>query len=170
MLNRGEKMPDDIRLGLMSDRDDEKVFALVERGFREFVQADCTAEGVEMFFEAVRYILYERPDNYFTVVAKKSETVVGMISVGDYFHISLFFVDRAHQRRHLGRRLFEDALERCGMHKQSPLALDVHSSLFAVPVYQKLGFQKKGGVDLKNGIRFVRMLYQNPDLSSQTSR
>ena len=152
-------MSTDIRYESISTDDDREVYDLVERGFDEFVKDDCTEEGAGVFFEAVRYILYDKPDNYFVIVAKRDKDVLGMIAVADYYHISLFFVDRTHQGKRIGRGLFEAALKRCRAASPSLKAVDVHSSLFAVPIYERLGFRKQGGTELKNGIRFVKLVY-----------
>jgi GNAT superfamily N-acetyltransferase len=148
-----------IRYDLISTPDDREVYALVERGFDEFVRDDCTKEGAGVFFEAVRYILFDKPDNYFVIVAKQDDIVLGMIAVADRHHISLFFVDRAHQGRRIGRGLFEAALARCRAANPSLEVVDVHSSLFAVPIYERLGFERQGGAELKNGVRFVKLVY-----------
>jgi GNAT superfamily N-acetyltransferase len=152
-------MSNDIHYQIISVGDDREVYDLVERGFDEFVKDDCTEEGAGVFFEAVRYILFDKPDNYFVIVAKRDENVLGMIAVADHHHISLFFVDRAHQGKRIGRGLFEAALERCRATSPSLQAVDVHSSLFAVPIYERLGFRRQGGTELKNGIRFVKLVY-----------
>ncbi len=147
----------EIQLSVMSLEDDRAVYALVEREFMEFVQDDCTEEGVDMFFEAVRYIVYDKPDNYFVLTAKENGAVIGMIAVRHHNHISLFFVDKSHHRRGIGRRLFEAALARCLDIDPNLVVMDVHSSLYAVPVYEHLGFTPREGTALENGIQYVKM-------------
>jgi predicted GNAT family N-acyltransferase len=68
-------------------------------------------------------------------------------------------VNRTHQGKGIGRKLFETALGHCLAMNPNLQAMDVHSSLFAVPIYEQLGFQRRSGTEVKNGIRFVKMLY-----------
>jgi GNAT superfamily N-acetyltransferase len=90
-------------------------------------------------------------------VARGGDRPVGLIDVRSGFHICLFFVDLDAQGQGIGRALFDAAVERCGLGERA--FFEVNSSLFAVPIYEKLGFRKKSGVRLLNGIRFVEMVY-----------
>lgn len=68
--------------------------------------------------------------------------------------MALFFVKGACHGRGIGRRLWNALLE-----DSAANAVTVHSSLFAVPVYEKLGFVRLGPDCETDGIRYVPMRY-----------
>ena len=67
-------------------------------------------------------------------------------------HVALFFVKGACHGRGIGRRLWNALLE-----DSAADAVTVHSSRFAVPVYEKLGFVRLGPECETGGIRYVPM-------------
>ena len=50
------------------------------------------------------------------------------------------------------------ALGICLNSKPDLQQIDVNSSLYAEPVYEKLGFRQTGAEQVKNGIRFIPMV------------
>ncbi len=140
-----------------SDRD--AVFELIRRTADEMVCRDFNPGGPEEFYAAVRHIVYEEPVDHLLLVAERNGIPVGMLDIRDGFHICLFFVDKSEQRQGTGRALFDEMLSR--IHVPPDKILEVNSSLYAVPVYERLGFQAVTGVQLKNGIRFVKMIFKS---------
>jgi GNAT superfamily N-acetyltransferase len=86
--------------------------------------------------------------------------IVGMIDIKENCHICLFFVDSSYQRRGVGRVLLDHALAHCLRNTSKVTVIDVHSSLFAVPIYKKLGFRQTKPEQIRNEIRFVEMVKQ----------
>ena len=70
-------------------------------------------------------------------------------------HIALFFVNGAHHRRGIGKRLFQAALSDCPADRMT-----VNSSPYAVPVYHRLGFSDISAEQTVSGIRFTPMEYK----------
>lgn len=70
-------------------------------------------------------------------------------------HVALFFVDGKHHRKGIGKSLWNAVLA----DNTSPV-ITVHSSLYAVPVYEKLGFAVTGEMQEDRGIRYVPMEYR----------
>ena len=70
-------------------------------------------------------------------------------------HLALFFVDGNHHRQGVGRSLWNTVLEE----NTSPI-ITVHSSLYAVDVYKKLGFIIVGELQSDDGISYVPMEYR----------
>ncbi|MCL1951151.1 MAG: GNAT family N-acetyltransferase [Turicibacter sp.] len=81
--------------------------------------------------------------------------IVGVIAIKPAGHIALLFVDSAHQRQGIGRKLFETAQQHLSHHGCQEIT--VHASLFAVDVYRRLGFRATDAQQEENGIRFVPM-------------
>ncbi len=142
----------------MLDKDKDQVFALVKASFDEFVFPDVTEEGADEFFRAAREMIYDRPAGHFILVALCKGTLAGMIDVRSNDHICLFFVDRKFNRQGIGGQLVDRAIERCAGDGARASCIEVNSSLYAVPVYRKLGFHKTQPEQFVNGIRFVPLV------------
>lgn len=71
------------------------------------------------------------------LVAVEQKTLVGVLAVSDKSQVKYFFVHPAHQKLGIGKQLWNIAL-RTGVLGN---LLTVRSSLFAVPVYERLGFK-----------------------------
>lgn len=133
------------------------VFELVKAGFDEYVLPDVTEEGAKEFFRAAREMIYDRPTGHFILVAESGETISGMIEVRDNCHICLFFVAGKFQRKGIGRGLLEHAIAECRADPEAS-EMKVNASLYAVPIYRKLGFRQVNPEQFVNGIRFVPMV------------
>ncbi len=141
----------------MRDGEAVEVFNLVKAGFDEYVRPDMTEEGAKEFFRAAHQMIYDRSAEHVILVAQSTAGLVGMIDVRAHNHICLFFTAKAHQRKGVGRRLLELAIKECFSRSPEGSNIDVHSSPYAVPIYEKLGFVAFKPEQLVNGIRFVPM-------------
>jgi GNAT superfamily N-acetyltransferase len=142
----------------MRDSEKNQVFALVKSGFDKFVLSDVTEEGAKEFFRAAREMIYNMPVAHFILVAEARDGLAGMIDVRNNNHICLFFVAEAFQRQGVGRGLLEQAIAACIRNDPNVVEIDVHSSLFAVQAYPRLGFIQSKPQQIVNGIRFVPMV------------
>ncbi len=120
--------------------------------FMRFVAPDYSDQGIETFLS---YVESDAALNKLTFYgAFEGNALIGMLATRSTNHISLFFVDERFQRRGVGRGLFE--LVRSGA---SSDVITVHSSPYAKPVYEKLGFSAISDEQLSNGIRYIPMKY-----------
>lgn len=136
----------------MNKDDSRKVFDMVSSVFDEFVKNDFTDEGVEEFYRALGEFVISRPENHDVYAAKSGDEILGMIDIRDNSHISLFFVKSGYHNMGIGKGLMNAILP--GVKGE---ILSVNSSLFAVPVYVKLGFRPLKEAQTVNGIKFVPM-------------
>ncbi len=136
--------------------EEDKVFGLVQAGFEEYVLSSLTEEGSREFFRAAREMIYGKPKGHVIMVAESTDGILGMLDIRNYDHICLFFVARDFQGRGIGRGLLDRATADCL--ENNAKRLDVNSSLFAAPIYEKLGFIQSKPEQLLNGIRFVPMV------------
>lgn len=84
------------------------------------------------------------------------DRIVGIIATrGEGTHVALFFVDGSYHRQGVGRRLWNVMLK-----DNESKIITVHSSLYAVPVYERLGFVKTDDVQKEDGITFVPMAFE----------
>ena len=84
--------------------------------------------------------------------------IFGMIEIRDHNHISMLFVSKKFHRKGVGTELMRISLEICRQEDKDLKALSVSSSPYAVPIYEKMGFQQTESEQIKNGIRFVPTL------------
>ncbi len=83
------------------------------------------------------------------------DRLVGVIATRNRgAHIALFFVDGEYQRRGIGRALFNTILK-----ENNASIVTVNSSIFALPIYKKLGFIQSDEMHMKDGIKYIPMEY-----------
>jgi GNAT superfamily N-acetyltransferase len=139
-------MKDDPTIDIAKSEDAAALYSLVKRTADKMVCKDFTPGGAEEFFKAVRMLVHDRPEGHILLTARRNGVLVGMIDVRDNYHICLFFVDMNEQHKGIGRQLFDEIRRRCRASDTPPI-FEVNSSLFAVPIYEKLGFKKPPAFD-----------------------
>lgn len=146
----------------MQAGEESVVCDLVARVFKEFVEPGFSPEGVQEFlgYTEPEALARRAQDNHFVLVAVTEDEIVGMIEVRNHDHVSLLFVDARVHRRGIGRELLQRALDICLDSKPDLQQIDVNSSLYAVPVYERLGFRPVGPERVRNGIRFIPMVLE----------
>jgi GNAT superfamily N-acetyltransferase len=142
-----------------SNTDAPACFDLVKRVFNACVASDYSAEGIASYYDFItpQYVQNWRKENRICLVAKAGEKIVGIIDVRDGYHITMFFVDVEYQKKGIGRTLLDKAVALCRQCNPAPSVIEVHSSPFAVGIYSRLGFDKKGEEQEIKGIRFTTM-------------
>lgn len=91
-------------------------------------------------------------DEYANFVCEIEGEIAGYIAMKGNSHLFHLFVAEKHQGRGLSRKLWEFAINEC--------VSDVYtlrSSLYAVPIYKKLGFIESDPAGEKDGIGFQPM-------------
>ena len=143
----------------MHNGEEAKVCRAVIDCFNEFVAPDYSKEGVEEFLKyVVPSCMRDRlAQGNFVLVAMDGDILIGVIEVRSNNHISLLFVQKQYQKRGIARHLLKLAIERCRKAENNLEAIDVNSSLYAVSIYEKLGFERVDTEKSVNGIRFVPM-------------
>ncbi|MGN0634287.1 MAG: GNAT family N-acetyltransferase [Oscillospiraceae bacterium] len=82
--------------------------------------------------------------------------LIGIIATrNEGAHVALFFVKGVHQGKGIGRNLWNVVLE-----ENASETVTVHSSLYAVPIYEKLGFVQTGDIQEDHGIKYIPMEYK----------
>ena len=149
---------DRARIRLMSEGEEHEVCALVARVFDAYVAKDFSTDGVEEFYRyAEPGAMAERSRKGDKVLlAEENGHILGMLELKGTNHIAMLFVDD--QGRGLGRALVERALQLCRKEAKGLEQVSVHASLYAVPIYSKLGFEAEGPERTENGITYVPMV------------
>ncbi len=125
--------------------------SLVWDVFLEFEAPDYSENGITEFYKSIHNEAYLQ--QLCVYGAYLNDILAGVTATRKGgTHIALFFVDGKYHRQGIGRKLFEEAKSNCNSEKMT-----VHSSPYAVPIYEKLGFYRTDPEQVVNGIRFTPM-------------
>lgn len=135
----------------------EEAMDLVWTVFSEFEAPDYSPEGIEEFRQYIQPEAMEgwqRENGLRLWVCREGGPVVGVIAMRPPAHVSLLFVDKAHHRQGIARKLYQTAL------RAFPAAqATVNSSPYALEAYRRLGFVDTGPEETVNGLRFIPMVH-----------
>ena len=138
----------------------ESALTLAWNVFLEFEAPDYSADGIAEFQKSIHdpeYLKLLR-----IIGAFENKQLIGVIATRNSgSHIALFFVDGKHQRKGIGRALFD-----CILSDVPNKTLTVNSSPFAVPIYRRLGFVDTDTEHITNGLRYTPMEYHIPVLDT----
>lgn len=93
-------------------------------------------------------------ENMVWLVAMREQTLAGVLAICDKSHVKYFFVHPTFQKLGIGRQLWNFAV-RIGVLGNS---CTVRSSMFAVPVYERLGFRAVGPPSFFNGLHYQTLV------------
>jgi GNAT superfamily N-acetyltransferase len=147
----------------MEEGEEEAVCDLCRRVLAESVFPDLPEEGCAEFWRLTEPMgLAGRVEaGNLVFVAVSGGRPVAMVEIQRPAHILLFCVDRAFQRRGLGRALFGKAIETCCPATADLNVVTVSSTLNAVPFYEKIGFTHyHGDQRIRNLVPFLPMVYR----------
>lgn len=130
---------------------------LVKKVFMTFEAPEYSKEGVAHFLTYLDEELeMELAANRVQVWCwKDAQQIVGLLAVRLPAHLALLFVDEAYHRQGIAKQLFQEMLS-----ELIPEQITVNSSPYAVPIYERLGFQIEGNEKTVSGIRFQSMVYK----------
>ena len=142
------------------DGEEKIVCQLIMEVFNEFIAPGYSKEGINEFSKAADPVSmrYRLANNRFILVAFDEDVLVGVIEVRNYDHISLFFVRKEYMGKGIGGTLNELAIDKCLESNPELTKIDVGSSPYAVPIYEKLGVVIVDSEKTLNGIRYTPMV------------
>ena len=88
------------------------------------------------------------------LVAAANKSLIGVLAISERSHVKYFFVHPTSQKLGIGKQLWEFA-SGGGLLANT---VTVRSSLFAVPVYERLGFKTVGSAGVWNGMHYHTMV------------
>jgi len=143
----------------MNTGEEVEVVNLVARSFNEFIAPDFPDEGIEEFFNYAnpRALIKRSEGNHFVLVAEAEGAIASMIEIREMRHVSMLFVDKAYHRRGIAKELFSAALDRIKSESRPPKKVTVHSSRFALPFYESLGFVRTEAEKIIHGVIHIPM-------------
>ena len=137
---------------VLPKEDLQNALSLTLRVFLQFEAPDYVPQGIETFRS---FLKNEKELSALRIYGAYEESaLVGILATRgeDGSHIALFFVDALWQGRGVGRALFEAARGHCSSDRMT-----VHSSPYARPIYEHLGFSALSDEQLSDGIRYIPM-------------
>ena len=151
-----------IRYQRMEAGDEIQVSTFITEVFNQFVAQGFSQEGIGEFMKYIQpdTLANHLKSNHFGLIAFVGPKIIGVIVVRDYNHVALFFVDSRHQRRGIGRKLFNKALELCVCHDIKISKITVNASPNSINAYKNLNFEPTDSEQCVNGIRFVPMIFR----------
>lgn len=87
------------------------------------------------------------------IVATQAMTITGVLAISEKSHVKYFFVHPEYQKLGIGKQLWHFA----NINNLLSRTITVRSSLVAVPVYKRLGFQTTEPPKTFNGIHYQTM-------------
>jgi N-acetylglutamate synthase-like GNAT family acetyltransferase len=149
----------DVRVREASCEDAHAVSGLITSLSRRFIIPQCTKEGARKLLAAssTESIKENMRKGFRYHVAEGEGRVVGVVGMEDNRHVYHLFVDTSVQKRGLGRRLFQVARE-AALAAGGSGEFTVNSSNYAVGFYARLGFRRRWGPLMKNGVPTTMMV------------
>ena len=127
---------------------------MVWRVFNEYEAVKYPPSGTQAFWNAIHDEGFlSQLSAYGAFDGEKLIGILALRSGGS--HIALFFVDGAYHLQGVGRMLWNTFLADSDKDE-----ITVNSSLYAVGIYEKLGFNKTAEAQTESGIQFVPMVFK----------
>ncbi|MHC5002432.1 MAG: GNAT family N-acetyltransferase [Planctomycetota bacterium] len=137
------------------------VAALVATVFDETTAPLYAPEGRAAFREWIDpEAMIARRGDHEVLVAQRcgSGPLVGVVEIRRSEHVSLLFVDLAHQRRGVGRSLLAAAVSRCRASRPDLEGVTVNAAPNSLEAYRRYGFRPTGPPRVVDGIAFTPMV------------
>jgi len=152
---------DQITISSLNKSEISEAHQLVISVFNKFVAQEYSDQGRESFHRFVNEeFIASLPDrNGFNLVAKKEDKIIGIISIRDFNHIALFFIDEEYKNKGIGKKLFYAAKNKIEENNNNSYKIEVHSSLYAESIYSAMEFIKMNDIQEEFGIKYVPMEY-----------
>lgn len=150
-----------IDVSRMDGSDLSAAVGLIKKVFMKFEALDYSAEGVAHFMaylddELEKELSASQLQFWCGMLGQQ---LVGVLAVRSTNHVALLFVDEKYHRKGIAKQMYQAMLA-----ELAPKQLTVNSSPYAVPAYEKLGFQLNGEEETVSGIRFQPMIFIREDV------
>lgn len=143
-----------MKIKQLRQRQLNEALSLAYRVFCEYEAAELPEAAKQAFHDAI--FSWEYRQTLKAYGAFEDDELIGIIAVrNEGSHIALFFVDAEHQKKGVGRSLWNTVLA-----ENTSAVITVHSSLYAAEIYKRLGFVQTDNVRQESGITFIPMEYR----------
>lgn len=143
-----------MKIKTLSRKELYEALPLIWDVFSEYEAVNYSREGKQAFWDAIHSEEYLAQLKAYG--AFEDNELIGIIAVrNEGSHVALFFVKGIYHGKGIGRKLWNAVLEENTSHN-----ITVNSSLYAVPIYEKLGFARIDDIQEDGGIRYLPMKYE----------
>ena len=151
----------------MRPGEERRICDLIHRVFDHSVAGDFSEDGVHEFNEYARAdkLAQRVQRGELVLVAELDGELAGVIEMRNDEHVAMLFVEP--RGGGLGQGLFERALGICRDRRPNLSSVSVHSSRYAVPFYERLGFRMCGPETIENGIVYIPMVLTLSETADQ---
>jgi ribosomal protein S18 acetylase RimI-like enzyme len=138
---------------------------LALRTFRTYIAPSYRMEGIQTFTTYIQpqTIRGRLKLGALGLVSVVDDSIVGMIEMLGYSHVTLLFVDGAYQRRGISRELLRLMLDICRQRDPQLKEVTLNSSPYALEIYKHLGFVPTDMQQESNGILYTPMKLSEVD-------
>ncbi len=152
-------MDSQIKYRRMTIGDETKVSEFISVVFNEYVAPGFSQEGIDEFTKYIKpdAIESQLKGNHFALIAASGAKILGIIEIRNNNHVALFFVDGQYQRKGIGKKLLQKALELCSSNDSGFSKITVNASPNSIMAYETMGFESTDVEQCLNGIRYVPM-------------
>jgi len=135
-----------------------EISELISINAKSLLNDDFDDDGLAFFLNAVSaQSIREYMDQGFRyVVALARHEVIGVIAVKDHRHMFHLFVDKDHHKKGIAKQLW-DHISAYSIDKGQTKKFTLNSTSYALPVYQRWGFNTTGEQQTRHGISFTPM-------------
>jgi GNAT superfamily N-acetyltransferase len=145
-----------IRSGAVADA--PKISAFVSGLSEEFIVGEFTVEGRGNFLRdhSEEKVKERLSGDFRFYVAEDQKDVAGVAAIRSNAHLFYLFVGKTHQRAGLARRLWSQVMKD-SLTLGNPGRFTVNASNYAVPAYERLGFQRPEPTKETDGVLYNPM-------------
>lgn len=134
-------------------QENEKIVALIEEVFLEFIAPTLSNQGIESFYNIISNKKFMNSLDTFGYFI--DDKLQGLISMNNNMkHISFFFVRKEFKNSGIGKKLWEYVKS-----NTKNEIITVKSSPYAIKIYKKLGFYETDKEQIKDGIIYTPMQF-----------
>lgn len=152
---------DAVRYRHLKRGEEPELSRMILASFREFVGHEFSADGVAEFESYVSLGRLSEPrSRRKTLVATVDDQIVGVVRLGEgdgIDHINLLFVDKRFHRQGIAREFMRRLLALALRRNPRVNRFTVNSTRYAVPVYERLGFERTSDECIVGGIISIPM-------------
>ena len=121
--------------------------------------AEPSGKGAEQFLGRISenaIAQFVSDPSYYYVVARQDKQLAGVAALRQGKHLYHFFVTEQFHKQGIGKAMWHN-LQHYANAVGNQGKFTVNSSIFAVPVYERLGFKATSAPQTANGVTFVPM-------------
>ncbi|NRA55287.1 MAG: GNAT family N-acetyltransferase [Gammaproteobacteria bacterium] len=147
-----------LKIRTATANDSAEISALISRNTKMLLNDDFDEDGLEFFLRSVetQSIREYMDQGFFYLVAQEAKRIVGVIAIKDNRHMFHLFVDQNHHKCGIAKMLWEQ-MKAHSLEQGNDGTFTLNSTTYALPIYQRWGFEVISEAKHAYGIRYTPM-------------